>query len=125
VWEALAPALAAKGLLDATNEPLLAAYCAAVVRWRRAHAQLDELVTTNSRGTLVPHPLLAVIREAEQSMALLGGRFGLTPADRRRVDADDDSDAGRAIAERLSALAAAAVGDAPPAGAPDLRRGRR
>lgn len=104
VWDTLAPDLIAKHVLTAWDVDMFAAFCAAVVANREAAAEIDEngvkcstLVRETSNGDMIydlrRNPAWQVFRESAVTMAAIGGKFGLSPADRAGLSmgkADDD-----------------------------------
>jgi P27 family predicted phage terminase small subunit len=93
IWDQLAPDLIAKNVLTAWDVDMFAAFCTAVVANREAAADLDQsgvkcttLVRETARGDLIydlrRNPAWQVFRESAATMAGIGGKFGLTPADR-------------------------------------------
>lgn len=102
VWARLAPTLHARGVLTLWDVDAFAALCTAIVHHRRAAREVNE------RGVLVgtgrdraKNPALQVVRDQAALIVSLGGRFGLTPADRvglRLADEETPEDAGNAFA---------------------------
>lgn len=104
VWDAVAPDLIRKGVLTPWDTDMLAAFCNAVIVNRDAAAEIEEngvkcsaLVRETANGDLIydlrRNPAWGVFRESAATMASLGGRFGLSPADRAGLSigqADDD-----------------------------------
>ena len=94
-WFRLSPLLSRSGRLHPGELSTLWLYCDAYSRYRRAS---DELRSAQSQvntplGGVKVHPACATIKEAGATMIKLLGLFGLTPADRSRVDIEDHSDA--------------------------------
>lgn len=107
VWDTIAPDLIRKHVLTAWDVDLLAAFCAAVIVNRDAAAELEEngvkcstVVRELADGTLIydlrRNPAWQAFRESASTMATIGGRFGLSPADRAGLSIgtaeDDDTD---------------------------------
>lgn len=86
IWRRLAPTLHARGVLTAWDVDAFAAYCTAVVHHRRAVTLVnaDGIITGTGRAR-AKHPALQVVRDQAAVMVQLGGRFGLTPADRANI----------------------------------------
>lgn len=93
VWDRLAPDLIRKGVLTAWDVDMFAAFCNAVVVNRTAMAEVDEhgtKILTVARelasGDLVyalkPNPAWPIAKQSAELMTSIGGRFGLSPADR-------------------------------------------
>lgn len=73
------------GMITAADAPLLAAYCEAVATHKAAVESLAARGVARSRCLLVhgkPAPQLRIMAEAARTMATLGTRLGLSPADR-------------------------------------------
>jgi P27 family predicted phage terminase small subunit len=98
VWRVVAPQLIAHGLLTTADEPMLSAYCEAVITHRQATAEVraNGLTVLGVRGGLVRNPATAVADESAKAVRSFAAEFGLTPASRPRVRAEipsvDDAD---------------------------------
>lgn len=93
VWHRLAPTLHARKVLTVWDVDAFAAYCTAVVHHRRAVEEVNKAgVTVRSGSSRAKHPALQVVRDQAALIISLGGRFGLTPADRAniRLEAEED-----------------------------------
>lgn len=108
VWRRLAPDLKRKSVLTGWDVEAFACYCDAVVRRRKAaaelkeHGEVIELPVFNKNGELTGHrigknPWTLVLNEADAQVQRYGARFGLTPSDRADLhigeavsDPDDD-----------------------------------
>jgi len=95
IWHRLAPTLHARGVLSAWDVDAFAAYCTAVVHHRRAVALVNaDGVTVRVTGGRVKHPALQIVRDQAALIISLGGRFGLTPADRAAIKLTPEEDPG-------------------------------
>ncbi len=81
VWDRCVPELEEAGIVDATDEDLLVAWCEAVSRHDKVTAQIerDGLMTVGSQGQSVANPLLAVASRAAADMVRLADKLGITP----------------------------------------------
>lgn len=87
-WNRLAPKLTMLGLLTAQDEMSFAAYCQAYAKWK------DAEIFMNNNGTIVRTdsgywqqvPQVSISSQNLKIMMALSARFGLTPADRARLD---------------------------------------
>lgn len=97
VWRDLADDLEHKGALTAWDVETFAILCDQVVHYRDAAAivaRSSVLIGGRTRNELVKNPAMQVMRDCAAMITSLGSRFGLTPADRARlnlVDPDDDT----------------------------------
>jgi P27 family predicted phage terminase small subunit len=96
VWRLYAPDLRTKGVLTAWDVEAFAVWCDAVVRRRRAAAELEaqgeviEMPVFNKNGEMTGHrfgknPWTLVLNEADAQVQRYGARFGLTPSDRAQI----------------------------------------
>ena len=94
-WFRLAPMLQRSGRLGPGELSTFWLYCDAYSRYRRASDELRSatLAMKTDLGGLKAHPASATVKEAGTTMIKLLGLFGLTPADRSRVDIEDPGDA--------------------------------
>lgn len=91
VWRRLAPSLHTRGVLTAWDVDAFAAFCTAVVMHRRAVELVNREGAVIRNGSVrAKHPGMQVIRDQAAMMVTLGGRFGLTPADRANIRLDDE-----------------------------------
>ena len=100
VWDRLAPDLIAKRVLQAWDVDSFCVYCRAVALFNRAATEVESEGASTERPYkgLVPSPAFRVMVAAEKMMASTGSRFGLSPADRARIQVD--SGAPKTGAER-------------------------
>jgi P27 family predicted phage terminase small subunit len=83
VWDRLAPDLVEKKVLTAWDADLFVVFCEATARFYECSKHLDaELVAEGSTGSPIKSPYWQILRDCEAMMSRVGGRFGLTPADR-------------------------------------------
>ena len=74
-------------------------YCTATVHHRRAVALVNGtnvLIKNRDQDGLVKNPALQVVRDQAAIMATIGGRFGLTPADRSSINTGEGETGGAA-----------------------------
>jgi P27 family predicted phage terminase small subunit len=85
----VAPVLSAIGLLTSIDGDALALYCAAYARWADAEEHLaeDGVVVRSPTGYPIQNPYLAIANKAMEQMDRSLAKFGMTPADRTRVQA--------------------------------------
>jgi P27 family predicted phage terminase small subunit len=90
VWRVVAPQLLEHGLLTEMDEPLLTAYCEAVVTHRMATEEVraNGITVTGVRGGLVKNPACTVADEAAKAVRSFAMEFGLTPASRPRLKSE-------------------------------------
>jgi len=95
-WKAVAPYLAAEGILKLPDVSLLASYCLLYSRWREAAADVEEkgqiiTVTSTTRTGMTQKPVINPSVRAEviyqAAMMKAAVKFGLNPLDRPRVEA--------------------------------------
>ena len=87
-WQELAPKLEMLGLLTEQDTNAFAAYCQAYAKWKEAEMFLNEngsIVKTPS-GYWQQVPQVSISLQNLKIMLSLSNRFGLTPADRARLD---------------------------------------
>ena len=96
-WAELAPALIRRGVLSATDRDALEADCTAYAQWREARGQMvgENLTVETPNGAIQQHPLVSVIKQAQDSMRAWAGELGLTPSSRTRVGGDGRSKGGQ------------------------------
>lgn len=98
VWVELGGLLAPVGRLTPADEPQFEVLCAAIADFRAARVNVDERgpLVAGQNGELVPNPALLVIKQASATIASVGAKFGLTPADRERAAKPAPSGVSRA-----------------------------
>jgi P27 family predicted phage terminase small subunit len=103
-WRRIVPLIAALCQLRDTDCDALGAYCEQAALRARALLEMrgQPLTLTTPNGTLQVHPLLKIVREADGMLLKLSERFGLTPADRKRLQLASAAGGRSALAEFLS-----------------------
>ena len=93
MWNEMAPGLFANGLLTVADIPLFAEFCTSYKNMREANDILDKdgLLIEGRQGAVVKNPAWQIKRDATESMMKIGGRFGMTPADRVRLGQKDNN----------------------------------
>jgi len=98
----LSPSLHKRGVLTDWDVDAFGAFCTAVVHHRRAVELVNaEGIAPKVGKVRTKHPALQVARDQAALIVTLGGRFGLTPADRAgiKLAPEEDLDArGNAFA---------------------------
>ena len=101
VWDRLAPDLIDKNVLTAWDVDMFSTFCNAVAIY---HENMDlmagQYVARGSGDGVIKSPHWQIMRDCEQIMSRIGGRFGLTPGDRAalKVGGSEESALG---ADRL------------------------
>lgn len=101
IWNTYAPDLIAKKVLTAWDVEAFSAWCDAAMRLRTARRHLDEegevveadVFDRNGTPTgtrRVKNPWMQVWKDANEVLARLGSRFGLTPSDRSQIEVHSD-----------------------------------
>jgi P27 family predicted phage terminase small subunit len=93
VWDRLAPDMAARRVLTSWDVDLFSVFCRSVALFNRAAAEVQQsglFVDGSVKGTKVPHPALRVMASMSRTMTAIGSSFGLTPADRARLEVNGD-----------------------------------
>lgn len=101
VWDRLAPDMVKHRVLTPWDVDRFAAFCSAVVMMNDARASLDnyglDVVTVDremSDGTIVyktiKNPALDLFVKSVEIMNKIGASYGLSPADRSRIQLNDD-----------------------------------
>jgi P27 family predicted phage terminase small subunit len=95
IWEQLAPDLEDKGVLKTWDTTMFGAFCESAATYRHCIDQLgtDKLTAPGSLKNQVVNPLWRVAKDCLEMMTRIGGRFGLTPADRASLDMRDETPA--------------------------------
>jgi len=86
-WKRIAPELEALGLLTQLDRAALAGYCSAFGDYVDASKVLakEGLVIRDSKGRLIPHPILRVLNKSQEQMKSFLVEFGMTPSSRSRL----------------------------------------
>jgi P27 family predicted phage terminase small subunit len=80
------------GLLSSVDIGALSKYAVSYSRWRRAGDQIKDAQTlTGAHGGLACHPAVGIQERAERTMLTIESSFGLTPADRARLRATEET----------------------------------
>lgn len=93
VWDRLAPDLIDKNVLTSWDVDMFAVYCDAVAIFYECRAALGGDFTTKGsvKDTEVKSPLWRILRDCENTMRTIGGKFGLTPSDRAGIDVTESA----------------------------------
>jgi len=94
------------GVMTEADRAALAAYAVAYARWAHAEQEMDaagfEMIRETDKGYQHASPWLAVSSQAVKQMRAFLLEFGLTPASRSRVEAQED-EAEASLADLLFA----------------------
>jgi P27 family predicted phage terminase small subunit len=108
IWEDLAPDLMDKGCLTSWDVYAFEAFCEAVAQYRECRTLLHKSVSKfgkfvelGAAGGQIKSPYHQMMRDCIETMAKLGSRFGLTPADRTNLRMDQADTGPHLGAERL------------------------
>ena len=93
-WRRIAPRLLKRSVLTEWDRSALAAYCDAYQDWYEARKDLDAykkkhgsvLMRVGEHGYLQQHPSIAIKTKAKNEMKGYLALFGLSPADRGKLD---------------------------------------
>jgi P27 family predicted phage terminase small subunit len=91
-WRRIAPDLNAMGVTKAVDSSALAAYCECWARWRtlaEISIRSAPLIKSVRDGSMVKNPVQAQVRDASSELRLWCREFGLTPAARASIHADE------------------------------------
>ena len=90
-WERLAPALIAMGVLTNHDVANFAGYCEAFARWREAEEFLTQhgTIMKTPSGYVQQMPQVSIALQNLKQMQSLAAEFGLTPASRARLYAQN------------------------------------
>ena len=90
-WRRMAPALETRGLLTEADRSAFAAYCTAYGDWYTAEkvVQKEGTTYTTATGYVRERPEVDQKRKAMKAMRDFLALFGLSPADRTRVNAPE------------------------------------
>jgi len=94
-WRRVAPELSAMGCLHPTVDlSVLAAYCQAFDRWRKAEEVMARdktggagMVQRTHNGVFVHSPMVSIANKAMRDMVAYMGELGMTPVARARIGA--------------------------------------
>ena len=95
IWSELAPDLIDKGCLTPWDVYAFEAFCEAVSQYRECRDLLQKSTTygkyidKGAAGGVIKSPYHQMMRDCIETMAKLGGRFGLTPGDRAGLTIGD------------------------------------
>ena len=92
-WKRLAPSLEAMGVLTQADLTAFAGYCQAYARWKEAEefiTQHGSILRTKS-GYVQPVPQVSIAQTYLKIMNRFAEQFGLTPAARSRIIAEDNT----------------------------------
>lgn len=114
LWAEVVPRLAGVGVLDEADRGALEALCFqyALVVTSREVIRKEGHYALGSTGQLVPHPAIAIEREATNLFLRLAAEFGMTPSARARIGRDAAIAKGNAKADLEAILSGE---DDPPA----------
>lgn len=84
-WRRVCPLLMERETLTKSDSSILAGYCAAYARWRKAEESLKGGLTQEARHGTSPRPEVAIARDALTQMRALAAELGLTPNSRSRI----------------------------------------
>jgi P27 family predicted phage terminase small subunit len=107
IWRELGRLLLSAGLFTVVDKYALAMFCVAAGRWMEAEAKLKEsgpVLLSKATGNLYQNPYLHVANRAWDQMRQMFGEFGLTPAERSRLQVMVEEQEP-SLAEQLFALA--------------------
>ncbi len=95
-WDRVTPGLMATGLLNEQNLMVLAGYCAAFARWRRAEDRVLEVGMTvqTPSGYVQQVPQVSIAKNALDQMKALAVEFGMTPSAQSRITVTRTAKAG-------------------------------
>lgn len=94
VWNKTIEMLKPLRYLEKIDVAVLGAYCCSYCMWRDAQRTLDDMregnvkyymIATGATGALVAHPLIQIIRQAQQDMVAYAKEMGMTPSVRMRM----------------------------------------
>jgi P27 family predicted phage terminase small subunit len=103
-WDEIVPRIARLCQLRETDADALAAYCEAAALKARALREMEgkSLVLVTANGAEQINPLIKIAERADAFLVKLSERFGLTPADRKRLQLASAAGKGSKFAEFLS-----------------------
>lgn len=88
VWDRLAPDLIAKGVLTPWDTEAFAVFCDAIATYAECKELLAEqgFTARGAAGGVIKNPHWQIMRDAVDIISRIGGRFGMTPADRAHLN---------------------------------------
>ena len=91
LWDSLAPDMIRKRVLTTWDADLFASVCEHYSTWRRAQEIVVEngVLVAGFGGVMVKNPAVQVARDAWQAFNAGAGKFGMSPADRSKVQVGD------------------------------------
>lgn len=104
-WKRLAPVLYKNGLLTKADYSALAAYCQNYHRWIEAEKEIRKwngLTYKDEKGKSVVIPEISVANDAMQNMLRFAKEFGMTPASRTGVTAEQSVESENPFAKFLN-----------------------
>ena len=103
-WRRVAKILVDQGLLTDLDMTMFRAYCHAYHRWYEAEEAVLKtgvMLQSAQTGGVYQNPYLAIAKQWLTVVERLGGKFGMSPADRARVGVVGDTDTDDPIARFL------------------------
>jgi len=91
-WRRVLPDLIQRGNLAKTDRNILAGYCSAYSRWRRAEKALQDTLTQEARHGESARPEVHIAKDALTQMTALAKELGLTPLSRARMSGNSRDD---------------------------------
>lgn len=90
-WDAVVPGLTGLDLLKPEDAAVLAVFCESVAEFRLATQELEDngSIFYEAKQGLIPHPAVAVRRNAGARVQALAKEFGLTPSSEQNLARDD------------------------------------
>jgi P27 family predicted phage terminase small subunit len=111
-WRLVAVELYRLGLLTVVDGKVLAAYCQAYGRWRKAEEALARMaehdpmtgamMVRTHNGNHVQNPIVITAQKAAKDMVRFASEFGFSPAARSRIAAGADNQEPRKFAGLLA-----------------------
>jgi len=99
VWQKLAPALHGLGLLTEIDENAFAQYCIyqGLIMYCSEKLKTEPLICTGKNGQPFQNPLVGIRNRASVNIRKLLAMFGLSPADRSRLEIVENEGTGEFI----------------------------
>lgn len=93
-WRRITPLLLRVKLITEIDRAALAMYCQTYGRWRHAEEKIkaDGLMKISPNGYEIQNPYIAISNKAIEKMRGLLAEFGMSPATRSRVKAEENTD---------------------------------